>query len=143
MRLVQHGRIQYITCARPDEVHLQVVCILEGDFRIAKIIRIRENVSRGVAANSRQTLNITRSTRNNVHGSLRIFKSGRIRDRVVDWKEALRVVDVAKDRKINTVLVEQWFKCLLASGATTATCRVPRTMSANDDPRGDGTVDRS
>lgn len=140
--LIQHRRVQHISRARPNEIHLQMISILETHTSIAEVIRIGKHIGRGIPTNARQPFDVTRPTSNDIHRRLGVIQLRGVRDRVVDGQEALRVVHVSEDGEVDAVLVEQGLESVLASCAGRAAFGgVPGAVAADDHPGGHGAVD--
>ena len=141
---VQNASVQNIARAGLDEVDLEVVGIVERDLGVAEVVGIREAVGGDVGAHLAETLNVSGTARDDVHGSLGVVHAGRIGHVVVGGCEALRVVHVAEDGEVHSVFVEEGLERRLARRAGVTTARgVPGTVTGNDEPRGHRAVDGS
>ena len=116
--------------------------IEESNRRVAKVVIVRKGIILLPLAHLGQTLNVSGTARNNVHGRLGVVHTRRIRHVLVHGQEALRVVDVPKHTEVHAVLVHDALKGILAGLAGAAAGRVPRAVTRDDDPRCHGAVDR-
>lgn len=141
--LVQSARVQESAIRGLIEVNLEVLLIDESDSRVAVIRSIGKLGVGRLGTGAVNTLDVTRTTSNNIHWGLGIIHSVGIGSAVVHGREALRVVHVSEHTKIDAVLVEDVLKCRLARGAAVvSTSAVPRSVAGNNKPGCHRSVDR-
>lgn len=142
VRLVQNTRIQDITGRRPNEINLHVLLIQELQLTKAVVVAIGKGSVRSVCPVRVQTLNVTSTTSNNVHWSLRVVHAVGIRRAVDDGVKSLGIMHVPENTDVDAILVEDVFECRLARVAAVADAgAVPWSVAGSDHPRCDGAVD--
>jgi len=128
--------VQDRACIGLDDLHLEVVLVLEQDFsERVHLVVCPNNVWRYGREKSVQAFEVTRCALNNVHRRLGIVKACRVCHVVCNRLDDLGVVYVPEQGKINTTFEEEWLKCLLADGTMLATANIPRTMARSHNPR--------
>lgn len=145
MFLIQSARIQDLSSRRPHEVNLQMLLVQKSNRTVAVVLVIRKPRIIGLTANRAQTLNITCTPSNNIHGCLGILHTVGVGGTIDNRQEPLRIVYMAKDTEVNAILVKQALERLLAgtADARRSTSCVPRSVSSDNYPGCDTPVDGS
>lgn len=143
MRLIQHRLVEDLASSGPEELDAQVIRVEDGDARVAEVVGVRERVEGLAIADVAETLDIPRAAGDDVHRRSGILQALRVRNVLVDGREALRVVDVAEDAEVDAVLVEQRLEGGAARRAARRRLarRVPGPVARDHDPGRDGAVD--
>lgn len=144
MLLVQTPLPHYNPILTPQERNLQILLIHDIQPGITKFIAIRKHVGRGIIPYSTQSLDISRTARNNIRRGLGITEPIRVGSIVEHGSKKLGIVHVAKDTDIDAVALEQGFKRRLAGRANVARVAgaVPGSVAGYDEPGRDAAVYR-
>lgn len=140
MLLEQGSRVFDRVVARGDEFMSQMSSIMNSQTGPAINIVDTRFKARGSFSKCINTVIMTTSTIDNVPRKFGVVKTVGVGLVVIHGCEALIVVDMTKDGKIDVVLVKSGLEGVLALPADILSAGVPWSVTSNNDPRSLATV---